>query len=115
MVRGQGQGGGTHTVSGYIDCKGRIWDGRLRGPVSLNMRGSLLACEGKGQFYGLECSGSWKVALDEALPQQDEIAAVPACAPADEVPSVINVPGDMRTEQPAIELAGWVSEASAIV
>ena len=114
-VRGQGQGDGTYTIFGYIDRKGRISDGRLRGPVSLNMRGSLLGREGKGQFYGPECSGSWKVELNEAMPQQDEIAAVPASAPADEAPPVIDAPGEMRTEQPVIELAGRVSDASAIV
>jgi len=114
-VRGQGQGDGTYTISGYIDRKGRISDGRLRGPVSLNMRGSLSDHEGKGQFHGPECSGSWKVVLDDVTPQQDEIAAVPASAPADQVPSVIDAPGEMRTEQPVIEIAGRVSDASAIV
>ena len=114
-VRGQGQGDGTYTVSGYIDRKGRISDGRLRGPISLNMRGSLLDHEGKGQFHGPECSGSWKIAFDGAPPQQNESAAVPAAAPADEAPPVIDAPGDMRTEQPVIELAGRVNDASAIV
>ena len=114
-VRGQGQGDGTYTISGYIDRKGRISDGRLRGPVSLNMRGSLSDHEGKGQFHGPECSGSWKVVLDDVTPQQDEIAAVPASAPADQVPPVIDAPGEMRTEQPVIEIAGRVSDASAIV
>ncbi|MDA0231378.1 MAG: caspase family protein [Proteobacteria bacterium] len=117
IVRGQGEGDGTYTISGYIDRKGRISDGRLRGPVILNMRGSLSDHEGKGQFQGPECSGSWKVALDEAAAAstQDEIAAAPASAPADQVSPVIDAPGDMTTEQPVIELAGRVSDASAIV
>ena len=118
IVRGRGKWtDGTYTISGYIDRKGRISDGRLRGPVILNMRGSLSDHEGKGQFQGPECSGSWKVALDEAAAAstQDEIAAAPASAPADQVSPVIDAPGDMTTEQPVIELAGRVSDASAIV
>ena len=72
IVCSQGQGDGTYYISGYVDRKGRISDGRMAGPFGLSMRGNLSNREGKGQFHGPECSGSWKVALEEAAPPPEE-------------------------------------------
>ena len=113
IVRGQGQGDGTYYISGYIDRKGRISEGRMAGPFGLSMRGNLSNREGKGQFHGPECSGSWKVALEEAAPPPED--KIVAAAPADDAPPVIEAPGEMRTEQPVIELTGRVIDASKII
>ena len=114
IVRGQGQGDGTYYISGYIDRKGRISEGRMAGPFGLSMRGNLSDRVGKGQFHGPECSGNWKVALEEAAPPPEE-KIVAAATPVDKAPPVIEAPGDLRTERPVIELKGRVSDASKII
>ena len=82
IARGLGQGNGTYYISGYIDRKERISEGRVAGPFGLSMRGNLSDREGKGQFHGPECSGNWKVALEEATPSPEE-KFVAAATPAD--------------------------------
>ena len=58
-VRGQGEDDGTYNISGYIDRKGRISEGRVQGAFRLKMRGSLSDREGKGQIVGEDCAADW--------------------------------------------------------
>jgi hypothetical protein len=113
-VRGQGQGDGIYDVSGYVDRKGRISEGRIQGVFNFNLNGKLSNSEGKGNFHGPECRGNWKIALEEAAPPSaGKITA--AAAPADDAPPLIEAPGTVETTGPVIELTGRVSDASAIV
>ena len=111
-VRGRGEEDGTYYISGYVDRKGRISEGLVRGAFKLRMRGNFSGGEGKGQIYGEDCAADWKIALEESVPAEDKVVAA---TPADDAPPVIEAPGDMRTERPVIELEGRVSDASAIV
>ena len=114
IVRGQGQGDGKYFISGYIDRKGRLSDGRMMGPFRFSMRGKLSGREGKGEFYGPECSGNWKLARAGTAPlvKQEKIAT---SAPTNDAPPVIVAPGDLQTERSAVELVGRVSDASKII
>ena len=115
-VRGQGQGDGKYDVSGYVDRKGRLSEGLVQGPFKFNMNGTMSDGAGKGKFHGPECSGNWKVVLEEAAPPPEQkTAAVPASPAADDAPPVIEAPVAVETERSVIELTGRVSDASAII
>ncbi len=124
-IRGAGEGSGTYRISGYVDRKGRVSDAQMQGPFGLSMRGNLSNGEGKGQFFGPECSGNWKISLEQAAsptppqeitasPEKEKRVAkvVPA---ADDVPPVIEAPGEMQTQRSVIELSGRVRDSSAII
>ena len=100
-VRGRGEDNGTYRITGYVDRKGRISDGRVRGAFGLFMRGNLSGGEGKGQIHGEDCAANWKIARDE--PAQPAEAESAAATPADKAPPVIEAPADLRTERPVIE------------
>ena len=118
-IRGAGKGSGIYKISGYVDRKGRISDGRIQGLFTLSMRGSLSSGEGKGQFHGPECSGNWKITLEEAAspPPEEKVTASAAAETivADDVPPVIETPGELQTERSVVELHGRVSDASTII
>jgi len=40
-IRGAGEGSGIYKISGYVDRKGRVSDGRMQGYFGLSMRGNL--------------------------------------------------------------------------
>ena len=121
LVSGQGQGDGTYDVSGYVDRKGRLSDARIRGPLVFNMYGNLSDGIGKGKFNGSECRGHWKFALTEAAeppmqePQEKEKLVAKAAPTADDVPPVIDAPGELQTERSVVEVSGRVSDSSAII
>jgi hypothetical protein len=74
-VRGQGEGDGTYEVSGYVDRRGKISDGRFQGPFIFYMSGSLSGDRGTGKFHGTECRGRFNITLEESTaPLQQDIA-----------------------------------------
>ena len=126
-VRGMGQGDSTYHVSGYIDRRGRISDGRISGAFGFTMDGRLSGGVGKGRFSGSHCNGDWRFALEEAPqpsapspPSETEVvtASAPSEAAAPEIdatPPLIEAPATVRTERPVFELAGRVSDGSKII
>ena len=119
IVRGQGEGDGTYLVSGYVDRKGRISDGRIQGPFVFSMSGSLSGGKGKGKFHGAECRGRFSITLEEpAVPAEDDTtaAAPPGQAQvADADPPAIALPQSMTTDQVSIDISGSVVDSSRVV
>jgi len=90
------------------------------------MFGSLLNGDGKGKFGGPECRGNWKFTLEEAPAPNEAIPVVAETEPqeklqvqatftADDVPPVIEAPGNLQTENSVVALRGQVSDSSTIV
>jgi len=124
-ARGLNQGDGVYIVSGYVDRKGRISEGRMLGPFSFNLTGRLLNGKGKGRFMGSECSGTWNVDFTEpAVPAvEPESVAVAARSEAKEAPEIaadeaaplIAVPASLETDAAVVEISGGVVDASSII
>ena len=90
------------------------------------MFGTLLKGDGKGKFGGPECRGNWKFTLEEAPAPNEAIPVVAETEPqeklqvqatftADDVPPVIEAPGNLQTENSVVALRGQVSDSSTIV
>jgi hypothetical protein len=130
VARGMSEGNGTYILSGYVDRRGRISEGRMLGPFAFSLTGKLTDGKGKGRFLGGECMGSWRVDLVKpAIPAEEpESAAVAALGDAEQAPQIaaqevvadtaaplIAVPASLETDSAVIEISGGVVDASQII